>query len=210
MRHSETKKGDERLKNFSDFAPKERKNLFAFVLSCVYILQWCVWTCVHAPERGAMHQKWNKALREGILFMKWESEWSKCLRCQTGVPTKPTSQQRGLGLHSSLIGSLMILIICRHVVPLRLVVARFPSCCLCWVLSMPTCWFSASCWVNGDWLTLHLAHCSLPGSLDWRAFCWQLLALPPGQRRLSWAVDDHLFAPGAEAGHHLSTAAMWH
>lgn len=57
----------------------------------------------------------------------------------------------------------MILIICRQVLPLRLVVSRYPSCCQCGVLCMPTCWFSASCWVNEDWLTLHLAHCSLPG-----------------------------------------------
>lgn len=49
-----------------------------------------------------------------------------------------------------------------------------------------------------------------PQPLDWRAFCWQLLALLPGQRHLSWAAVDHLFAPSVQTGHHLITAAMWH
>lgn len=47
-------------------------------------------------------------------------------------------------------------------------------------LSMPTCWFSASCWVNEDWLTLHLAHCSLTGGLGLESF---LLAAPDAAAR---------------------------
>lgn len=47
---------------------------------------------------------------------------------------------------------------------------------------------------------------------DWRAFCWQLLALLPGQRHLSWVVVDHLFRNAITSALQLcgmSSGAVW-
>lgn len=93
-----------------------------------------------------------KTKKKSIQKWDWMME---VLRCQTGAATKPTKE---VWDHTVIVR--LILIICRRVLHLRLIVARLPSCCLCVVRSMPTCWFSASCWVNEVWLTLHLANCS--------------------------------------------------
>lgn len=79
------------------------------------------------------------------------------------------------------------------------------ECC-----SVPTCWFSASCWVNEDWLTLHLAHCSLPGpwigelfvGSPWR--CRPVKDISPGP------LSTICLPPALRKGRHLGTEAMWH
>lgn len=153
--------------------------------------------CVHIPERSAMHQKWY----EPALCQKWGRLSDQSAQgVKQVLQQNPRAAQRRLRLHHHWLVSRTILIICRRVLRLSLVVARFPSCRLCGVL------FCADLLVLSqllsEWGLTHPAFGPLfpPRALDWRAFCWQPLTLPPGQRHLSWAVVDHLFAPGAQEG----------
>lgn len=159
---------------------------------------------VHPPVTLCAHS-WTKCDASEVIWTcslseMRATEWSKCSRCQAGATTKPRAAQRRLRLHHHWLVSRTILIICRRVLRLSLVVARFPSCRLCGVL------FCADLLVLSqllsEWGLTHPAFGPLfpPRALDWRAFCWQPLTLPPGQRHLSWAVVDHLFAPGAQEG----------
>lgn len=139
---------------------------------------------VHPPVTLCAHS-WTKCDASEVIWTcslseMRATEWSKCSRCQAGATTKPRAAQRRLRLHHHWLVSRTILIICRLFCADLLVLSQLLS----------------------EWGLTHPAFGPLfpPRALDWRAFCWQPLTLPPGQRHLSWAVVDHLFAPGAQEG----------
>lgn len=163
--------------------------------------------CVHIPERSAMHQKWY----EPALCQKWgrlsdqSAQGVKQVLQQNPEPHKDvwdyTIIDWFLGRFWSSAGEFSVSASLWRGSPLVVCV----ECC-----SVPTCWFSASCWVNEDWLTLHLAHCSLPGpwigelfvGSPWR--CRPVKDISPGP------LSTICLPPALRKGRHLGTEAMWH
>lgn len=136
----------------------------------------------------------NNRERDGDACPFKDSQSPKEARCRTGAATKP----------SRALGSTQGLIICHSLRRTEVGLLLFCECvCVCWGVFNPTCWSSASCYLNEDRLTLHLALCSA-AALGLESFL--LAALGAAARSQTSLLG--CCGPSAQESPNLSTVAM--